>query len=610
MDKYGILSEYFGYASFRNGQEEIIDSLLSGKDALAVMPTGAGKSICFQVPALMFSGITVVVSPLISLMKDQVNSLVQNGVRAAYLNSSLSDRQISLALSRAEKGAYKIIYVAPERLGTAGFLRLCERVRISLVVVDEAHCVSQWGQDFRPNYLKISDFIESFSCRPVVCACTATATQRVRNDIIDLIGLEKPTVTVLSFDRKNLYFEAVRPKSKPEQLRRYLKLYSGRSGIVYCSSRKTTDSLYDALSSEGYSVTKYHAGLDPQERKENQELFVNDERLIIIATNAFGMGIDKSNVSFVIHYNMPGDIESYYQEAGRAGRDGCSADCVLMYNGNDIRTQRFFIDNPTENESLTKKDAERLRKLRLNKLNDMIGYAECTGCLREYILSYFGEKSDGHCGNCSSCRKPDSLKDITRYAQMILSCVVRTGQSVTEAVITDILKGNKTAAVEKHHFERLSTFGLMKTVPLSKVAEIMRILMKNQYIKSYNGKLKITDKAKQVLFSGKTVEIGGCEIARPSEHDSNTDNNYDPELFDRLKALRKSIASTKRVPAFTVFTDATLRLMSAKKPQDIKAFSEISGVGEVKKQRYGALFVREIRSYLIETGQLNRTINM
>lgn len=570
------------------------------------MPTGAGKSICFQVPALLFSGITVVVSPLISLMKDQVNALVQNGVRAAYLNSSLTDKQISLALSRAKKGAYKIIYVAPERLETASFSELCRAVEISMVVVDEAHCVSQWGQDFRPNYLKISDFVSSLPVRPVVCACTATATKRVRTDIINLIGLDKPTVTVLSFDRKNLYFEAVRPKSKPEQLRRYLNLYSGRSGIVYCSSRKTTDSLYEALCAEGYSVTKYHAGLEPQERKENQDLFVNDERLIIIATNAFGMGIDKSNVSFVIHYNMPGDIESYYQEAGRAGRDGCSADCILMYNGNDIRTQRFFIDNPAENTSLSDNELRRLRRLRLNKLDDMIGYAECTGCLRQYILSYFGEETENNCGNCSSCRKPDSFSDMTKYAQMVLSCIVRAGQNTSEAVITDILKGNRTEAVEKHHFERLSTFGLMKTVPLSRVSEIIRILIGNRYIKNENGNLKVTQKAKPVLFSGKTVELAGQGTEKAKKSTGISEENFDPKLFERLKALRKSIASQKSVPAFTVFTDATLRLMSAKKPRNIGEFSEISGVGEVKKERYGALFLREIKAYLIENQQSSK----
>ena len=339
MDKLSVLKSYFGYDSFRPGQEELIDSILSGRDTVGIMPTGGGKSVCFQVPALLFPGVTIVVSPLISLMKDQVSALLQNSVPAAYINSAMTPNELRYTLNDTLRGKYKIIYVAPERLLSKSFLEVCSMLFVSLVCVDEAHCVSQWGQDFRPSYLLIKDFIRTFEKRPVVCAFTATATQRVREDIVRLLELKKPFLSVLGFDRPNLYFEVAKPVNKFTSLKRYLELFSGKSGIIYCATRKKADELFSALSAEGYGVTKYHAGLDKDVRKRNQELFINDEKEIVIATNAFGMGIDKSNVSFVIHYNMPGDVESYYQEAGRAGRDGSEAFCILLFSGEDIATQ-------------------------------------------------------------------------------------------------------------------------------------------------------------------------------------------------------------------------------------------------------------------------------
>ena len=413
MDKSALLKKYFGYESFKNGQEELIDAILDGRDVLGIMPTGGGKSLCFQFPALCMSGVTVVISPLISLMKDQVSSLVQNGIKAAYVNRSLTDSQLKIVYSKIRSGAYKIIYIAPERLADPRLDSAFDGISVDLFVVDEAHCISQWGHDFRPSYLKIGRFIDSLPVRPVVAAFTATATETVANDIISSLDLEDPLCLRLSFDRPNLRFSVESPREKMPALISHLERHRGECGIIYCSTRKAVDGIYSSLRDLGFNVTEYHAGLSGAERKQNQDSFVNDVNKICVATNAFGMGIDKSDVSFIIHFNMPGSIESYYQEAGRAGRDGSDAECILFFSESDCTTQRYFIDHPETSEEVSLEELVRSRKTKIEKLDKMIEYSQGERCLRAYILDYFGEETEGLCGNCSYCdlRKPAVSRD-------------------------------------------------------------------------------------------------------------------------------------------------------------------------------------------------------
>lgn len=598
-DKLSVLKDYFGHDSFRDGQEQIVDALLGGRDALCIMPTGAGKSMCYQIPALLFDGVTIVVSPLISLMKDQVGSLVQSGVPAAYINSSLSYPQFLRVLSNVEHGKYKIIYVAPERLLTDGFLDTCKKIKISMVAVDEAHCVSQWGQDFRPSYLKIISFVESLANRPIVGAFTATATNDVKEDIKKILRLENPFEITTGFDRPNLFFGVIKSSSKDEKLIDLIRERGDRSGIVYCATRKNVESVCELLCDNGFSAARYHAGLDDYERRKNQEDFVFDRKNIMVATNAFGMGIDKSNVTYVIHYNMPKNIESYYQEAGRAGRDGGEADCILLYSPKDVRLNRFMIENSEGNDELTIEENEQIRERDFERLKYMTFYSTTNDCLRGFILRYFGGEKKAYCGKCSNCLSVHKLVDVTIDAQKIMSCIARTGQRYGKTVICDVLKGSKSEKILKAELNNQSTYGIMKEVTARHIFGTIDFLAEKEYISSDNETevLKLLPKSRDVLFGRERLVMKKVENSEKVVKTHRPEVPVNSELLDALKALRKSIASKKSVPAYVIFTDATLIDMCKKCPETPDEMLEVSGVGRTKLEKFGKQFLEEIAKF-------------
>ncbi len=615
VDKYQTLEHYFGYKSFRNGQEKLIDGIISGNDVLGIMPTGAGKSICYQIPALMLSGITLVISPLISLMKDQVSALVQSGISAAFINSTLTPRQSELALSRASDGIYKIIYVAPERLLTNSFINFAQNADISMVVVDEAHCVSQWGQNFRPSYLKIAEFVESLSRRPITAAFTATATDRVRDDIINLLKLNSPEITTTGFDRSNLYFEVNKPNDKFIALTSYLSMNRGKSGIIYCSTRKLVEEVADRLNESGWNVGKYHAGMPDSERSHVQDLFIRDECPVIVATNAFGMGIDKSNVSFVVHYNMPKNMESYYQEAGRAGRDGEPAECILLYSGQDVNINKFLIEKSFENNTeFDEETAEILQANELELLKQMTFYSTSKYCLRKFMLRYFGEYTEyENCGNCSNCTQPHTdfeSRDITLEAQKVLSCIKRMNENQTKWVIIDILRGTQNNRVELCGGNKQSTFGIMKENTSREIEIIIDSLINSKYItENSEGKLSWGINARGVIYSGMRATMKAYktdDIQQQIADEKKIGKNANPELLGRLKELRRKVAELNGVPAFVIFSDATLRDMAAKMPTNEAQFQTIYGVGRVKTEKFGRKFMDEIEKFLEESGVDNK----
>ncbi len=607
QEPLALLRDYFGHETFRPSQEEAIDCLLNRRDLLAVMPTGAGKSICYQIPALMAEGVTLVISPLVSLMKDQVTALVQNGVPAAYFNSLLTPGQQAEALRRGAEGRYKLIYVAPERLNTPAFLRFCQTVPISMVTVDEAHCVSQWGQDFRPSYLKIAGFIDRLPRRPVVSAFTATATQRVRRDIMELLKLHDPHQIVTSFDRKNLYFEVQKPKDKNTALLELVQKRAGDCGIVYCQTRKAVEAVCDLLRQHEVPATRYHAGLPKAERLQNQEDFLFDRKPVMVATNAFGMGIDKSNVSYVIHYNMPASLENYYQEAGRAGRDGSAADCILLYSPRDVGTARFLIQQ-SDPVVESPEQAETLRQRQLHRLGQMEDYCTQAGCLRHFLLDYFGENSPASCGNCSGCLAGWVDVDITKEAQKLLSCVRRVelaGYQPTKELVFQILRGEKSESLALLKLDQLSTFGILDKGESSRLEAVTQRLL-NRGLLQQSGTvcpiLTVTDRARPLLAGRQTLTLKQ-KRPRPRKGVRPVSNaGVDTALFDRLREVRKKLANRAGVPAFVVFSDATLRSMCRELPTSQKAFLAISGVSNAKCQRYAGDFLPVIRQYRKEKG--------
>lgn len=606
MNRNELLYRIFGYNSFRPGQEKLIDAVLSGRDVFGIMPTGGGKSICYQIPALMLPGITLVISPLISLMQDQVAALKASGVPAAYINSTLSGAQVQAVYRNLLAGRYKIVYVAPERLDYSGFGNVAQRLCISFLAVDEAHCISQWGQDFRPSYLRIVNFIDNLPTRPIVGAYTATATDQVRRDVEQILKLNQPVRAVTGFDRPNLYFDVIHPELKDRELKQLLNERMGKSGIIYCSTRKKVETVCENLQLWGYSATRYHAGLEEGERRQNQEDFLYDRKTIMVATNAFGMGIDKSNVSFVIHYNMPKSIEAYYQEAGRAGRDGAEADCILMYNTGDINTARFLIQNGSDNEDLDPQQKAMIQKRDMARLDAMIMYCKTQTCLRGYILEYFGQKHPEVCGNCGSCRGTYKDVDITREAQMILSCVRRIndkiGCDVGINLLGNVLRGSKNKRLLELSLNELSTYGLLKEKGRSDIHAMIDHLEAEGFLVTDPEfqTLGLTPAAGEVLYRGKTVSMKvEVEPQIPAVVPGISKlASEDADLFDVLKELRGSLAKEAGIPAYVVFSNATLTDMAKKKPKTMSEFRKVSGVGEIKAAWYGTAFLKQIQKYI------------
>lgn len=618
-----ILKTYFGYDSFREGQTEIIDTILSGRDALAIMPTGAGKSLCYQVPALLLPGITLVVSPLISLMQDQVKSLNEAGIHAAYINSSLTEGQINKALSFAARGVYKIIYVAPERLETASFLSFALHTPISMVTVDEAHCISQWGQDFRPSYLKIIDFVEQLPGNPIISAFTATATEVVKNDIARILKLKNPNIVVTGFDRENLYYqvEHLTGKQKDIFIQNYIETHPNESGIIYCATRKNVDTLYEKLLKQGVSVTRYHAGMSNDIRKKSQDDFIYDRAQVVIATNAFGMGIDKSNVRFVIHYNMPQSMENYYQEAGRAGRDGEPAKCILLFSAQDVMISKLLLGSK-DFEGMDFQEIDQVKHQDSRRLQLMEGYCMTTSCLRNYILEYFGETTHQPCDNCGNCHQEFEELDMTLDAKWVVGCITEMRGRYGQALVIGTLLGSKKARLKDIGATSYNCYGQLENRTEADLRLLISQMIRMGYIIQTEGEYsvlkagniedlqnkntkiiikKFKEKEKISTTKKHKTPFKKDSFSASTESSSNdstaTYSNRNSALFEALRQLRLQIAKEESVPPYIVFTDRTLIDMCSKLPQNEDEMLNVSGVGQNKLKKYGQRFLQEISAF-------------
>ena len=600
------LKAVFGYDSFRPGQEAVINAILNGRDILAVMPTGAGKSLCYQVPAMLLSGITLVISPLISLMQDQVKALNEAGVNAAFINSSLSEKELNDTFKNAYKGHYKIVYVAPERLMSEGFISFAKSVEISMVTVDEAHCISQWGQDFRPSYMDIAEFINILDKRPIISAFTATATQNVREDIICSLGLNNPYFLVTGFDRENLFFQVDKPQNKERFILDFIERHRGESGIIYCATRKNVDSLYTLLRKQHISVGKYHAGMSNEERKQMQNDFVFDYTSIVIATNAFGMGIDKSNVRFVIHYNMPSSMENYYQEAGRAGRDGLNSECILLFSPQDIVINRFLLEHKDLSD-IDPIDAMTIRERDIKRLQIMEGYCYTAECLRNYILKYFGEDPKKPCEDCGNCLRQFETLDMTDEAKKIINCIYESRGRYGKNIIMDTVLGAKTARLTEIGASEYKSYGVLESSNKNLLRRLIEELLLAGYITTGEyqvlklgdiSRLKNTDTKVMVKITDedKMIKRKGNPKENKKGIDSLTSAGF--KLFDKLKELRLEIARAEKIPPYIVFNDKTLIDMCAKMPTTKSDMLNVSGVGENKYGKYGERFIAVIKEYV------------
>ena len=578
-----ILSNYFGYDSFRQGQANVITNVLNGTDTLCVMPTGGGKSVCYQVPSLVMDGTVLVISPLISLMKDQVDALHEAGIPAAYINSSMTGEEYHQTMESALHGEYRLLYIAPERLGSASFINQLQLMNVPMVAIDEAHCISQWGHDFRPSYRNIKNIISYFEHKPVVLALTATATPTVREDICAQLGITDDNTVMTGFERANLSFSVVKGQDREKFVKDYVKKNEGEAGIIYAATRKAVDQVHDTLQKNGVAVAKYHAGLSDEERQLGQDRFLNDEVTVMVATNAFGMGIDKSNIRYVIHYQMPRNMESYYQEAGRAGRDGLDSACTLLFSSQDVQTQRFLID---QSQDETRIPAE------LEKLQQMIDYCHTEVCLQKFIITYFGETNVAICGRCANCTDTRESTDVTVDVQKVLSCVIRMGQRFGKTMIAQVLTGSRNKKMMDFGFEKLTTYGIMKGQSAKDVSDFIEFIISENYLGVENGQFPTI----YVSERGKEVLTGNVKVSRKVSVVTKQITNDDP-LFEQLRALRRTLSQEAGVPPFVVFSDKTLRDMASRMPVTEEDFLEVNGVGLAKLERYGEAFMEEIKAY-------------